>query len=456
MPKEKGSIYDQYIVEATPSPSDKKVIYKSNFWSEFWKLVLAFLIALLLFLLLYWLFLRFFWDKESKNNKPKEKTTQEKIMSETAPWKCQKNTDYVFISPKNKELQGALEKFGNQNNANDEEFRQNFKTLHNQYQDFIDQNKDEPWFQNDENFKQIRQQWDEIFGRNETILSSDKALGIEVADGSMSVIIPANMTFPVTKSNLYSPHEEYQDWFTFKIYHGNDKIAKNNTLLWTYYIGGFKPLKEKQVRLKITFDVDKNGKLKFIAKDILNPENKLEGYLDTELDILSRGGKNNTEIKQDISHFRQSFEDYFNNKTSKKSEFNTWDIVSVTDVIDWDTFRFSLDGKIATARMIGIDAPENSTLRKGYTEAYWEESKQFLQSKIAGKKVYIEFDSSQAEIDKYGRYLVYVFLGDENINNTMIEKGFAKEYTYNTPYKYQSQFIDSQNQAKNMKSGIWK
>ncbi len=60
MPKEKGSIYDQYIVEATPSPSDKKVIYKSNFWSEFWKLVLAFLIALLLFLLLYWLFLRFF------------------------------------------------------------------------------------------------------------------------------------------------------------------------------------------------------------------------------------------------------------------------------------------------------------------------------------------------------------------------------------------------------------
>ncbi len=55
-------------------------------------------------------------------------------------------------------MQGALEKFGNQNNANDEEFRQNFKTLHNQYQDFIDQNKDEPWFQNDENFKQIRQQ----------------------------------------------------------------------------------------------------------------------------------------------------------------------------------------------------------------------------------------------------------------------------------------------------------
>jgi endonuclease YncB( thermonuclease family) len=37
----------------------------------------------------------------------------------------------------------------------------------------------------------------------------------------------------------------------------------------------------------------------------------------------------------------------------------------------------------------------------------------------------------------------------------MIENGYAKEYTYDEPYKYQTQFQNSQEIAQKEQLGLW-
>ena len=62
----------------------------------------------------------------------------------------------------------------------------------------------------------------------------------------------------------------------------------------------------------------------------------------------------------------------------------------------------------------------------------------------------------QGERDKYGRLLAYLFLPDgTNINLAMIAGGYAHEYTYNLPYKYQTQFKAAEKTAREAKLGLW-
>ena len=37
----------------------------------------------------------------------------------------------------------------------------------------------------------------------------------------------------------------------------------------------------------------------------------------------------------------------------------------------------------------------------------------------------------------------------------MIEQGYAYEYTYNTPYKYQTDFKNAENTARINQAGLW-
>ena len=55
--------------------------------------------------------------------------------------------------------------------------------------------------------------------------------------------------------------------------------------------------------------------------------------------------------------------------------------------------------------------------------------------------MYLETDPSQDSIDKYGRTLAYVWTTSGRLFNLdMIADGFAHEYTYDLPYRYQADF----------------
>lgn len=124
----------------------------------------------------------------------------------------------------------------------------------------------------------------------------------------------------------------------------------------------------------------------------------------------------------------------------------------VTKVVDGDTVTID---KIGTIRLIGINTPETVDPRKP-VECFGKEASDRAKELLNGKKVYLEFDESQGKTDKYNRTLAYVFREDGlHFNVEMIKTGYAYEYTYNKPYKYQNQFKQAQKDAQNSQSGLW-
>jgi len=139
-------------------------------------------------------------------------------------------------------------------------------------------------------------------------------------------------------------------------------------------------------------------------------------------------------------------------------------LYTVTKVVDGDTLI--LNGK-KKVRLIGVDAPEsrinnkfqrdikNSGCTADQVLSAGEESKYFLSKFVNGEKIYIKLDGHKK--DRYGRFLVYAFLKDNerSINETIIFEGYGVAYTkYN--FKYKERFLKAEENAKALKKGIWK
>jgi micrococcal nuclease len=128
------------------------------------------------------------------------------------------------------------------------------------------------------------------------------------------------------------------------------------------------------------------------------------------------------------------------------------DLVLVTRVIDGDTIEVEGLGKV---RLIGVDTPETVDPRKP-VQCFGKEAAQKTTQMLLGKKVHLESDPTQGERDKYNRALRYVFLEDgTNFNQWLIENGYAHEYTYNLPYKYQLEFKNAEKSARENNRGLW-
>lgn len=130
-------------------------------------------------------------------------------------------------------------------------------------------------------------------------------------------------------------------------------------------------------------------------------------------------------------------------------------LYTVTAVIDGDTIKVALGNEQETLRLIGIDTPETVDPRKP-VQCFGKEASAKAKLLLSGKSVRLESDSTQGERDKYHRLLRYVFLEDgTSFNKLMISEGYAHEYTYNTPYKYQAEFKQAQKEAEANKRGLW-
>lgn len=127
----------------------------------------------------------------------------------------------------------------------------------------------------------------------------------------------------------------------------------------------------------------------------------------------------------------------------------------VVKVIDGDTVILNINGVNQTVRLIGINTPETVDPRKD-VECFGVEASNKAKEILTNQKVAIESDSSQGDKDKYNRLLRYVVLSNgTNFGKMMIQEGYAYEYTYDTAYKYQSEFKQAQTEAQNAQRGLW-
>ena len=113
-------------------------------------------------------------------------------------------------------------------------------------------------------------------------------------------------------------------------------------------------------------------------------------------------------------------------------------------IIDGDTIHIGKN-KI---RLHGIDAPEiNQTCT--INKIVWEcgiNSSQALESMISEKEVQCEI----MDIDRYKRFVAKCFVKNINLNQYMVQNGWAVAYRY-----YSDDFIKNEEIAKKNKSGIW-
>jgi len=132
-----------------------------------------------------------------------------------------------------------------------------------------------------------------------------------------------------------------------------------------------------------------------------------------------------------------------------------YEYYSVSSVVDGDTLKVNINGTIETLRLIGMDTPETVDPRKP-VQCFGKEASNKAKELLSGKKVRLEIDQTQGELDKYGRRLAYIYSEDGLFyNKYMIEQGYAHEYTYNTPYKYQADFKAAQKTAQQNLRGLW-
>ena len=113
-------------------------------------------------------------------------------------------------------------------------------------------------------------------------------------------------------------------------------------------------------------------------------------------------------------------------------------------IIDGDTIHIE-KYKI---RLYGIDAPEikqTCTINKIIWECGFESS-QALESIISEEEVRCKI----VDIDRYKRFVAKCFVKNINLNQYMVQNGWAVAYRY-----YSDDFIKNEEIAKKNKAGIW-
>jgi len=133
----------------------------------------------------------------------------------------------------------------------------------------------------------------------------------------------------------------------------------------------------------------------------------------------------------------------------------TSNLVAVMRVVDGDTIDIAQGEQVVRVRLIGINTPETVDPRRP-VECFGKEASLHAQAVLEGQWVRIEGDEGQDTYDKYGRLLAYVYLSDGTLfNKQMIADGYAYEYTYRLPYKFQKVFKEAERSAREEGKGLW-
>lgn len=129
--------------------------------------------------------------------------------------------------------------------------------------------------------------------------------------------------------------------------------------------------------------------------------------------------------------------------------------VELVETVDGDTAKFKMNGAQITVRFLGINTKE--TVHPEIGEEEWgKEASDFTKEKLKNAtKIELEFDSSADEKDKYDRYLAWIWIDDELLQNLLVENGLAETYMLQNNYKYAGMLQESEETAKNNKLGIW-
>lgn len=182
-------------------------------------------------------------------------------------------------------------------------------------------------------------------------------------------------------------------------------------------------------------------------------ETDKDGYCQAEKLVFLNTSSTSTEVTQPSTPEPQPETTISVSDSQEELESQTNAVQGqVMRVIDGDTIEVSIGGTLYTVRYIGIDTPETVHPTIG-EEPYGKEASDKNKALVLNKIVTLEKDVS--ETDRYGRLLRYVYVGDLLINAELVRLGYAQVSTYPPDVKYQSLFLQLQQEAQAANRGLW-
>jgi len=125
-------------------------------------------------------------------------------------------------------------------------------------------------------------------------------------------------------------------------------------------------------------------------------------------------------------------------------------------IYDGDTIQVRTRlGQKYKIRFAGIDAPETKKIVRGRVKSYGQpfakQAKVFLEKRVLRRNVRIEVYG----VDQYQRLLAFVFLGEQNLNVTLVREGLSEVYHNGTFGPYKSDIYKAERLAREEMKGIW-
>jgi len=189
-----------------------------------------------------------------------------------------------------------------------------------------------------------------------TINTTPLSLGIETVGGIMTKIIERNTNYPISKTQIFSTHQDNQDSVQIQIFQGERAETKNNRFLGKFILSGI-PLKPRGIpQIAVKFEIDANGLLQVEAYEKSMGDGNKESLIikrddhqnlsDDEIeDILSQFDKfaaddqqiiKRTEAKNKLESSVFALKNKLRDKQNEMNE-NDYDTLSelVRDIIEW-------------------------------------------------------------------------------------------------------------------------
>lgn len=94
------------------------------------------------------------------------------------------------------------------------------------------------------------------------------SLGIETLGGVMTKLIERNTTIPTRKSQIFSTAADNQPSVDIHVLQGEREMAQNNQTLGRFELVGIPPAPRGVPQVEVSFDIDANGILNVVAKDM--------------------------------------------------------------------------------------------------------------------------------------------------------------------------------------------
>jgi micrococcal nuclease len=128
------------------------------------------------------------------------------------------------------------------------------------------------------------------------------------------------------------------------------------------------------------------------------------------------------------------------------------DLVEIVKVVDGDTVDIDLDGHTERVRLIGVNTPETKHPTKPI-ECFGPEASAYM-TQLLPKGTTVRIERDVEARDRYGRMLLYLYLGSDNlfINLDLVARGYGIEP--NTFHR--NDFVRAAAQAEAANVGLWK